>query len=96
MLTLIKQCAQIDQVVRVEVGGTAGLPFDEVTQVARVGSRLLLEVREEHTVAISLAQLPVVRWGVRQTALRDGGLAFYSRRSRRRLCRLAYLVHSQN
>ena len=43
-LTLIEQCAQIDQVVRVEVGGAAGFAFDEIAQVARIGSRLNLEV----------------------------------------------------
>ena len=60
-LTLIEQCAQIDQVVRVEVGGTTGHTFDKVAQVARIGPRLHLEVREEHAEAISLAQLPAGR-----------------------------------
>eukprot|EP00964_Phaeocystis_antarctica_P160328 scaffold131859_cov75-Phaeocystis_antarctica.AAC.2 len=95
-LTLVKERAQIDQVVRVEVGGTARHTIDKVAQVARVGSRLLLEVREEHAEAIALAQLPLVRWGVGQAAARDGGLAFSSRCSHRRPCRLVYLVNSQN
>eukprot|EP00964_Phaeocystis_antarctica_P092783 scaffold59747_cov64-Phaeocystis_antarctica.AAC.2 len=60
VLTLIEQRAQIDQVVRVEVGGAASRAFDEIAQVARIGSRLHLEVREEHAVAIAFAQLPVV------------------------------------
>ena len=94
--TLVEQRAQINQVVRVKVGGAAGIALDEIAQVARIGPRLLLEVREEHTVAIALAQLPLVRWGVGQAAARDGGLALCSHSSRRRLCRLVYLVHSQN
>eukprot|EP00964_Phaeocystis_antarctica_P021628 scaffold12024_cov63-Phaeocystis_antarctica.AAC.1 len=63
--------AQIDQVVRVEVGGAAGHPFDEIAQVARIRSRLHLEVREEHAVAIALPQFPLVRRGVGQAAARD-------------------------
>eukprot|EP00964_Phaeocystis_antarctica_P025892 scaffold14560_cov60-Phaeocystis_antarctica.AAC.3 len=88
--------AQIDQVVRVEVGGAACLAFDEIAQVARIGPRLHFEVREEHAVAIALAHLPVVRRGMGQAAARDGGLALCSRCPRRPPCRLVCLVHSQN
>eukprot|EP00964_Phaeocystis_antarctica_P030333 scaffold17121_cov64-Phaeocystis_antarctica.AAC.2 len=95
-LTLVEQRAQIDQVVRVEVGCAAGLASDEVAQVARVGPRLHLEVRKEHAEAIALAQLPAVRRGMSQAATRDEGLALCSRCSRRLSCRLVYLVHSQN
>ena len=83
VLTLVEQRAQIDQIVRVEEGGTARHTFDEVAQVARVGSRLLLEVREEHREAIALAQLPAGRRRKGQVAARDDDLAFYSRCSRR-------------
>ena len=92
--TLVEQRAQINQVVRVKVGGAAGIALDEIAQVARIGPRLLLEVREEHAVAIALAQLPLVRRGMSQAATRDGGLTLRSPCSRRRPCRLVYLVHS--
>ena len=82
-LTLVEQRAQIDQVVRVEVGGAAGLAFDEVAQVARIGSRFVLEVREEHAVAVSFAQLPADCRRTGQAAARDDNLAFCSRCSRR-------------
>eukprot|EP00964_Phaeocystis_antarctica_P022348 scaffold12392_cov73-Phaeocystis_antarctica.AAC.1 len=95
-LTLVEESAQIDQVVRVEVGGTARHTFGEVAQVAGIGPRLHLEVREEHAVAAALAQPPLVRWRVGQAAARDGSLALCSHCSRRRLCRLVYLAHSQN
>ena len=86
MLTLVEQRAQIDQVVRVEVGGAAGLAFDEIAQVACIGPRLHLEVREEHAVAIALAHLPVVRRGMGQAAARDGGLALNNHCFCRRPC----------
>ena len=82
MLTFIEKRTQIDQVVRVEVGGTTGHTFDEVAQVARIGPRLHLEVREEHAEAIAFAQLPLVRRGMSQPAACDGGLALRSRCSR--------------
>ena len=46
-LTFVEQRAQIDQVVRVEVGGAAGLALDKIAQVACMGPRLLFEVAEE-------------------------------------------------
>jgi hypothetical protein len=95
-LTLVEQRAQIDQVVRVEVGGATGLAFDEIAQVARIAPRLLLEVREEYAVAIALAQLPVVRRRNCEAAARDGGLALCRRSSHRLPRRLVCLVHSQN
>ena len=95
-LTLVEQRAHIDQVFRVEVGGATGLAFDEIAQVARIAPRLLLEVREEHAVAIALAQLPVVRWGMMQAASRDGVRVLCSCCSRRPPCRLVCLVRSLN
>ena len=95
-LTLVEQSAQINQVVRVEVGGATGLAFDEIAQVARIAPRLLLEVREEHAVAIALAQLPVVRRRNCEAAARDGGLALCRSSSHRLPCRVVCLVHSQN
>eukprot|EP00964_Phaeocystis_antarctica_P013661 scaffold7496_cov59-Phaeocystis_antarctica.AAC.2 len=92
-ITLVEQRAQIDQVVRVEVGGAAGLAFDEVAQVARIGPRLHLEVREEHAEAIAFAQLPAGRRRMRQAATRDGGLLLCSRCPRRPPCRLSHREH---
>eukprot|EP00964_Phaeocystis_antarctica_P038758 scaffold22164_cov68-Phaeocystis_antarctica.AAC.4 len=94
MLTLGKERAQIDQVVRVEVSGAAGHAFDEVTQVSRIGPGLHLEVREEYAEAIALAQLPVVRRRMRQSAARDGVLALCGRSSRHHACRLQGEYHS--
>ena len=95
-LTLVEQSAQINQVVRVEVGGATGLAFDEIAQVARIAPRLLLEVREEYAVAIALAQLPVVRRRNCEAAARDGGLALCRSSSHRLPRRLVCLVHSQD
>ena len=94
-LTFVEQRAQIDQVDRVEVGGAAGLALDKIAQVACIGPRFLLEVAKEYAEAIALAQLPAGRWWIGQAAACDRVLALHSRCSRRRPCRVVYLVHRQ-
>ena len=95
-LTFVEQRAQIDQVVRVEVGGAAGLALDKIAQVACIGPRFLFEVAKEYAKAIALVQLPACRRRMGQAAACDRGLALCCCCSRRRPCRMVYLVHRQN